>query len=437
LNWFSFLDKKTEKHYTFGRGINADIPKQEEELFDLSYTEFEKKNILQAYEYFFLSQENFCNDTSNNNIILTKQNEKLLFEIFQGSALIHGYVTAEHLYAEAILVKAKDASVALKRYLLERNYQLTYANYFIEDAYIKMKLYHDNITMNPHKVFFPIRELALNADFDKEYIRYEFSDTPLEDIEHLEPLSLEELHVKYDAMMQWFTELENKIATFPSNDNAGMKAFAYLNILFQIDYLIVPKYNIYQKLSKKVQEYFSEEDLTTEAKNEELKEYIDELHAMNFEDFTQAFYKAKYTFNPSDRTPQEEINNFISESMLKIRWYKNNRYNQIIPTIYKYIAFYILYNYGVHPLTRSLLHLLVQIQNQAYFAALGYPLLYNEKENTFSKRTIISKVEDIITPYQSRFKELKLFGSDLNFTSLNEFSNSFYTQIKHLNFEEV
>jgi hypothetical protein len=123
--------------------------------------------------------------------------------------------------------------------------------------------------------------------------------------------------------------------------------------------------------------------------------------------------------------------------MLKIRWYKNNRYNQIIPTIYKYIAFYILYNYGVHPLTRSLLHLLVQIQNQAYFAALGYPLLYNEKENTFSKRTIISKVEDIITPYQSRFKELKLFGSDLNFTSLNEFSNSFYTQIKHLNFEEV
>ena len=437
MNWFGFLHKKTDKHYTFGRGINAEIPKKEEELFDLSYAEFEKKNILKAYEYFFLSQENFLDDISNKNIVLTHEDGKLRFEIYQGSSYIHGYVTKEHLYAETTLLKAKNATVALKRYLLERNYQLTYAKYFMENGFVKMKLYHDNITMNPHKVFFPIREIALNSDFDKEYIAYEFYETPLEEISHITPLSQEELRIKYDAMMQWFEELENKVLTFPSNDNAGMKAFSYLNILFQIDYLLVPKYNIYQKLSKKVQEYFGEEDLSTEAKNEELKEYIDELHAMKFEEFCKNFYHARYTFNPSDRTPQEEINNFISESMIKIRWYKNNRYNQIIPTIYRYIAFYILYNYGVHPLTRALLHLLVEIQNQEFFISLGFAPLYDKDDNSFAKRAIISKIEDIITPYQSRFKGLKVFGGDLNFTSLNEFSNSFYTQIKHLNFEEV
>ncbi|HEY9202905.1 MAG TPA: hypothetical protein VIM82_01120, partial [Sulfurimonas sp.] len=77
------------------------------------------------------------------------------------------------------------------------------------------------------------------------------------------------------------------------------------------------------------------------------------------------------------------------------------------------------------------------IQNPAFFKALGYSALYDEQNATFSKKAIISKIDDIISPYQSRYKMLKPFGDKLNFTSLNEFSNSFYLQLKNLDFEEI
>ncbi|MDQ7060786.1 MAG: hypothetical protein Q9M43_06480 [Sulfurimonas sp.] len=115
------------------------------------------------------------------------------------------------------------------------------------------------------------------------------------------------------------------------------------------------------------------------------------LQEMDFEAFSKNFYNAKYTFNPTDKTAKEDLDNFISESLLKIRWYKNNRYPHIIPTIYKYIAFYILYNYGLNPAIKALLHTLVEIQNQEYFNDLGYAELYNTDEETFSKKVIIKK----------------------------------------------
>jgi hypothetical protein len=437
VSWFTFFKNKTRYKHPFGRGINASIPKDEEDLFTKSYEAFREKKTLQAYEYFFLSQQNFSDDMPNENIVLKKENERLLFTIYQGTSIITGYVTPKHLYAETILAKCVHANVSLKRHILERNYNLTYCSYFSDKEYIKLKLYQDNITMTPQKVFFPLRELALNGDFDKEYIRSEFSDIPLEDIDHLLPLDPKELETKYAFLQKWIETFEFEVASFPTTDNAGMQAFAALTLLFKIDYLLVPKYDMFHNLNRKIQEYFSDENSAIETKNEELKEFIFELKELDFKKFSTKFFNAKYTFNPLDRTSQEEMNTFISESLLKIRWYKNNRHTQIIPTIYQYIALYMLYNYGLHPVIRSLLHMFVSIYNREFFSALEYPALYNGDDNSFAKRAIVSRIEEIITPYQSRFKSLKPFGGELNFTSLNEFSNSFYLQLKNLNFEEI
>jgi len=437
MDWLNFFEPKIERKHSFGRGINANLSKDEEDLFNRSNEAFEAKEILSAYEFFFRSLENFSGSRSNQNIIISKEDEKLCFEIFQGSARITGVITKANLYAEAILTKKTAANVALKRLILERNYQLTYAYYFSDDEHIKLKLFLDNITMTPQKIFFPLREIALNADFDKEYTKSEFPDVPIEDIAHLKSMDEEEINLKYDFMHRWIDEVNTKIATLPSNDNAAMQSFILLYLIFKIDYLIVPKYGIFQKSSKKITEYFSDENLSVESKNEEIREYINELNEMGFDEFKTNFYNAKYTFNPSDRSTHEEIEIFINESLAKIRWYKNNRYNQVIPTMYKYIALYLLYNYGLHPVTKALLHTLVEIQNPSFFKALGYGTLYDEQSSSFSKKAIVSKIEEIISPYQSRYKMLKPFGDKLNFTSLNEFSNSFYLQLKNLDFEEI
>jgi hypothetical protein len=437
LNWLNFFETKTPLRHSFGRCINAKLAPNEEELFNKSYEAFETQNILDAYEHFFKSLENFSDKKSNQNVLISREQERLNFTIFQGSAKITGHVTKEQLYAESTLCKSPSAHVALKRYILERNYQLTYANYFSDDEYIKLKLHHDNSTITPQKIFFPLREIALNADFDKEYVKTEFCDIKLEDIEHLLPIDEKELEIKFSAQRGWIEEATSKIVTLPSNDNSGMQAFIYLYLLFKIDYLLVPRYEIHQKMSKKIQHYYGDEGSTIESKNEELKEYVEKLQEMDFTKFKTQFYNAQYTFNPTDKTPNEEISIFIDESLKKIRWYKNNRYNQIIPTIYSYITFYILYNYGLHPVVKELLHTLVEIQNPQFFKALEYNLLYDETNQSFSKRAIVSRIEHIIEPHQEQFKLLEPFGAELNYETLNEFSHSFYLNITALNFEEV
>jgi len=438
MNWFNFFDNNTQElKHSFGRGINANISKDEENLFNLSYESFENGDIINGYDYFLKSLENFSNEIPNGNIITSKEEDKLIFTIYQGLAKITGYVTKEHLYAQSVVCKKESSPVALKRYILERNYQLTYANYCSDNSHLKLKLYLDNITINPHKIFFPLRELALNADYDKEFAKSEFKDISLDDIEHLTTLDSKELEIKYNYLHTLVEKVYKKIKTFPSNDNAGMQAFSYLYLLFKIDYLLVPKYNIYQKMSKKINVYFNSENGSIEFKNEELREYLNSLTDMNFNEFSQNFYNSKYTFSQTEKTSQEDINIFITESLKKIRWYKNNRYTQIIPMIYKYIVFYIVYNYGLHPVTKALFHTLIEIQNPDFFELLEYKTLYNEETNVFAKKTIISKIENIIEPYQDKFKLLEPFGDELNFSSLNEFSNSFYQQIMNLNFEEI
>jgi len=437
MSWINFFENRVELHHSFGRGTNANISPNEEELFNKSDEAFENGRALDAYEFFLNSLQNYHGETPNNNIIIHRDEKSLSFELFQGSARVVGKITNETFYAEVIIVKKEGANVALKRYILERNYQLTYSCYFTDSEYIKLKLFYNNITMSPQKIFFPIRELALNADFDKERIISEFDGVTLQDIEHLTDIDEDELKIKFKFLQLWIEELETRVSTLPSNDNTGMLAFLYLNILFKIDYLLVPKYRIYQKTSKKLQEYFGEENSSIEAKNEELKSYILKLKKMDFEEFSQNFYNAKYTFNPVEKSSYEEVINFINESLIKIRWYKNNRYNQIIPTIYRYIAFYSLYNYGLNQVQRNLLHLLIKIQNSRFFEELKYKTYYNKEGDSFSKRAIISNIEDIINERQTHFKSLKPFGDKLNFSSMNEFSNSFYTQLKHLNFEEI
>ena len=59
MNWLNFFDTKTEKKHSFGRGTNANISPQEEELFNKSITAFDDKNIVDAYEYFLNSLMNF------------------------------------------------------------------------------------------------------------------------------------------------------------------------------------------------------------------------------------------------------------------------------------------------------------------------------------------------------------------------------------------
>jgi len=293
------------------------------------------------------------------------------------------------------------------------------------------------MTMTPQKVFFPLREISLNGDYEKEYIASEFDEKALLDTKHIIETPFDEKQLKFKYMKQWIGEYEERIKRLPSDDNVGMVAFTYLTLLLQIDYLIVPKKRIGQKILQHITDYFIDDGRSVERKNAELQAYAAVLKAIDFDTFAPQLYNSLLTFSPMERATHEEIVIFIDESLGKIRWYKNNRYSQIIMTLYHYIALYLLYNYGLHPSLRALLHLVIEVQYASYFKELGFRPLYDHETRKFERRQIINRIEKVILPYQEQYKQLKPFGEKLDLSSLEQFSHDFYLQLKHLDYTEA
>ncbi len=421
--------------HDFGRGINANINPDERQFFDDSAEFFQNKENIKAYDSFLNSLINFKAENSNENITIEIKEDALHFKIYQGIAVIHGIVTEQNIEAYADIAKVDNNNVAFQRRILERNFQLTYSRFYITDNKVKLKIYLDNTTMTPQKIFYPLREIALNADYEKEFITSEFKSVQLLDTAHVIHSSDEIIKIKYDAMMSWIEKTKDALTRLPSNDNASILAFTYLTLLFKIDYLVVPRDEFSQKLIEKINDYFGEEDKLVGQRNDDLRIYIDKMQTMDLTFFSKNIYNSKNSFSPMEKTTHDDVSQFIEESLAKIRWHKTNRFTQIIPTIYEYIAFYMLYNYGMHPSLQSLVHLLVEISHQDFFSALGYQKLYEEE--TFDKKAISRRIENAIEPYQAVHPELVAFGDELNYSSMEEFHQSFYLQIKHLDYTEL
>ncbi len=433
---FHYAKAVRPRQHDFGRNINAQLNPLEHQLFNQAVEAFREGKTLEAYEHYLHSLENFSDNLSNQNVRLHYEGEALHFELYQGTAIVRGHVTAKTFEAHAIITQRALMNVAIKRHLLERNDELTYVRYYTHGDVLAIKLYLDNTTMTPQKIFYPLRELALNADYEKEFLLYHFKQTSMTEVEHLKPIDEKELRIKYDAMKSWISDCQNELKQLPANDNISTVSFTLLSLLFQIDYLLVPHKEIMQETFEKINSFFTNDERQVDQKNDELLLFIQKLDKLEFDAFSTQFYKADYTFSPMEHTTYEELNQFIEASLEKYRWFRQHRYDHVAMTINRYIPLYILYNYGLHPSYRELLHLLVEVQNSTFFHALGYQPFYITETKSFKKEAITSAINDAIRPYKEQFSHLKPFGKALNYTTLEEFSHSFFLQLKNLNYTE-
>lgn len=421
----------------YGRGIHALPNPREKELFDDASEAFIQGDRLLGYECFLASLIHQGNAFPLSHLTIEREKEDIRFHLMQGSALVKGKITHESLEAYADIAASDQLHVAIKRRFLERNFQLTHARFSNTEGVIRLSIHLDNATITPQKIFFPLREIAINADFEKEFIASEFDESILLEYDHLVPLDPEKIQRLYETMQAWIRETKQSLIGLLSNDNSGMVSFSYLALLLQIDYLLMPHKKMAKQISEKINGYFLDDEKLTEDKNTELENYIHELETMDSQKFGTQLYESAYTFSPYDQAMHDEIASFIEESLNKVRWYKNNRSNYVISVIYRYIALYILYNYGLHPSLRVLFHLHVEVYESDFFAAQGDLPLYDPQSQVFQKHLIAQRIAEAIEPYTNRYKGLRNFADALNYTDLDHFSQSYYLQIKNLDFTEV
>lgn len=439
MNWYFlsslkqlFFSSSSHIHY-YGRGIHDAPNPKEHELFDSSTVAFENGDFYHGYHYFLQSLQHLHTP----HLTLKLHENNLEFILAQGAAIIHGHCDKEVFSATSIIANSSSLNVTIKRHLLERNFQLTYANFSQENGTISLKIHLNTQTITPQKIFFPLRELALNAAYEKEFIASEYGQSPLLEMEHVMPLEPQRLEYFYNIMMEWIDKTTQGLTGLLSNDNNGMASFSYLTLLLQIDYLLLPRKKIAKEINEKINSYFLDDEKLTLDKNNDLENYLVELKNIDFTFFCTQFYSAPITFSPYDQASHEEVATFIDESLGKVRWYKNNHINYVIPIIYHYISLYSLYNYGLHPSLRALFHLHVQIYLPDFFQHEEGKIPYISKTGVFQKSAIIDAIEAAIQPYTKRHKNLRNFGDQLNFSDLEHFSQSFYQQLKTLDYQEV
>ncbi len=442
MKWFDALrawmsPPKAARIPQYGRGIHGLPNPNERELFDEASEAFIRGDRVEGYFCFLSSLLHEGSDFPLPHLQIERGEHEIRFRLLQGSAQVQGVITQDSLMAHADIAPIERLHVAIKRRFLERNFQLTYARFTNTEGVLRLDIRLDNATITPQKIFFPLREIALNADFEKEFIAAEFDESILLEFDHVTPLSAEKTTRMHTTMREWIAQTRQSLVGLLSNDNSGVVPSSYLALLRQIDYLMMPRKNLAKKINEKINGYFLDDEKLTEDKNAELETYLNELDAIDPETFGRQFYGAAYTFSPFEHAMHDEIASFIDESLNKVRWYKNNRSHYVISVIYRYISLYVLYNYGLHPSLRALMHLHVEIYCSDFFRAEGEVPLYDPRTRTFDKNLIFQRIAEAVEPYAHRYKGLRNFAEELNYDDLDHFSHTFYLQIKNLDYTEV
>jgi hypothetical protein len=143
-------------------------------------------------------------------------------------------------------------------------------------------------------------------------------------------------------------------------------------------------------------------------------------------------YTVVSTFGIATAVNYSRVVHFIEGELPNVQWYLDNGYTEVACAIPGYIVGYCLFNYAVPEPCKDLFQLYYEVVEPSYFTALGYPPLYQEKQNRFDEKLIKKKLEAIADKYQPWFSKLKPNVKLLQFDSKVSFAYSYLEMMKTL-----
>ncbi len=437
LSLFSIFTAQTsvQDDYHFGRFISYKKNTQQQEQYQESKKAFTQQRYLDGYEHYFNYLRFYYADEDSGNISYKRDDNLLQFTLIQGSAIIKGDITPTRLSAKANIAHVVKDNIAVMRRLLEKNYMYTYSTFFLENERLKAKIYFDNIALSPQKIFFPLRELAINADKEKELLLDEFNDLEALELDHIEAMDTHLKETKLRFFREWIDRTEQKVSLLPTQEQSGAIAFIWLTLLLRIDYYVTPRGKLGYDIYEAVQEYYMDDTKLIEEKNDALQKAVEKLKVIDAQKLSKNLYSVKQTFDIFTANGLDEIRGFIEETLGKVIWYKEHRYEEIIMSIYEYLGLYMLYNFGMNDCLRELVQLNVRLHNTDFNSALGLKSLY--KNEKIDRTHLNKKIQSILKSHSKRYPHLQDFSGALNFESDEKFHHSYFSALQNLNFSEL
>jgi len=438
FSWFSnlFSSPPLQAHH-FGRFISYKKTPQQQEFYQASKKAFSQQRYLEGYEnYFKYLRFEGLHGQDHGNISFSRDEDCLEFKIIQGAAIIRGNITQRRLVASVNIAHTVNDNIAVMRRLLEKNYMYTYSSFFLEAETLRSKIYFDNASLSPQKVYFPLREIAINTDKEKELLLDEFNDLDPIELDHIEAMDPHLKDTKLRFFREWIDKTQQKVALLPTQEQSGAIAFVWLGLLLRIDYFVTPRGKLGYDIYEAIQEYYIDDNKLIEEKNDALQKATLKLKELDSQKLSKNLYPVQQTFDIFTPNNLDEIRSFIDETLGKIIWYKEHKYEEIILTIYEYLGLYMLYNFGMNDCLRELIQLNVRLHNTDFYSALGRKSLY-KGEDKLDSSAIHKEINFILSSYSKLYPHLHDLSEGLNYESLEKFHHSYFNGIRNLNFSEL
>ncbi len=416
---------------TFGRFSDAFKPPAKIEFWTKCEQAFEAKNFTESYLAFF----NYLKDDAADNVTVNQIGDTIAFEFPQGSQVVKGTIGNNKVIAEAFIAQYDKLSVAFMRRLMDLNYSLYYSRFCLKDNKIVIKFDSSIADGPPRKLYYAFKEVATRADKQDDLLAEDFAMLKSLGAAGTEAIPEAERELKFNYFKSFIEGTINRIAQLNEDAISGGISYLLLNLLYKLDYLIVPEGNLMNELEKISWGYFAKDNKPYIQKNKDMKNAFAKLLAIPKEKIMADIYRTKSTFGIANPVPQQCVVDVFNNNINNVKWYADNHYEDIAITIYEYLATYCLFSYGLPKPTRELFHLLVHITNQQFFLDLGIKEIYYDIASKKLNAEIINgEISRIIKEGNEQYPELKVKTENLKFDTLLNFLRTYITEIQNLNY---
>ena len=438
--WDKIFGSKTEQNAAaprvrFGRYSDSYKEKSQYDAWEVSLDKFEANEYLEAYKSFFT----YLRDEREDNVRWLEENGGVRFEILQGSKRVSGFADARQVKAEARIAQAKELSVAFMRRLMEANFSLDYSRYALDDDNnLVVKFDTSTLDGSPYKLYYALKEVAINADKQDDLLLDEFSTMliPTEMGSKTE-LSLAEKEAKYNFIKAEIQSVFDAIDTgkLSAEKYPGGISYLLLGAVYKIDYLTTPEGFIVETFERIHRAYFNKDEKTILQKNIFIRKELEKILARSKELIFNELYNTSATFGIVAPQGHDSLVSLIDGELPNMDWYEENKHEKVALAVPAYILGNALFNYALPQNERAWLKLYYRIMEPQFFKELGFtPSYFNSENGAFNVKEIKNAIRILMADGKEKYPNLLPDLRLLDFSTPCRFARTYLIMLKNLNF---
>lgn len=434
---FSFGKEETEEAVeqpVFGRYSDNNKTSFQLEEWAKAKKLYDEKKYSESIIHFFT----YLSDPNVGNVVFEDTDGQVTFHMHQGSKKITGTIDASCVKAEVSIAKLNKRSVPVMRKLLEKNFQLYYSKFYLEDDKLKLKIYNNIVASAPGKLYYALKELSVQADRLDDILVEDFGALEPVGIEHIEELSVEQKQIKYDFFKYWLDKTISKVEGLKPDTFSGGISYMMLNLIYKLDYLLLPEGRLTEKLEEANTIFWTNmKEVPVTERNYKMLQKLKELQQWKEEDVKKYFYRAKHTFALTKPTGFNNVIDTINSTFKNAVWYRDNDHNDIALEMLEYSFAYSQFSFSLPKPATQLFDILMHVNHNDFYQAMGYPdRLYDRASKSFDAEKITEKIEAINEENRERYALINIDTAALDFESLQSFNFTLLLQITKLDFRK-